>query len=87
MASLIYGVKEAGPTNGKPIFTIDRILGLDKKEHWKIKPYRPWAGSPVNNLNKLVLSAAFCVYIMLTFVLFQILNRHRGASCLNPLTH
>ena len=46
MASLIYGVKDVRPVDGKPIFTIDRILGLDEGERYrKIKPYRPWAGS------------------------------------------
>ncbi|XP_062401711.1 homeobox expressed in ES cells 1 [Sardina pilchardus] len=44
MASLVYGVKEIRPNDGKSKFTIDRILGLDQEEqHMKIKPYRPWA--------------------------------------------
>lgn len=59
MTSLICGVKEAGPMKGKPKFSIDRILGLDKKEHRKIKPYRPWAGSPIKRFNNLTLSTLF----------------------------
>ncbi|XP_041946003.1 homeobox expressed in ES cells 1 isoform X1 [Alosa sapidissima] len=46
MASLVYGVKEVRPIDGKPKFTIDRILGLDQEDqHTRIKPYRPWADS------------------------------------------
>lgn len=69
MASLIYGVKEAGSVNGKPKFTIDRILGLDKKEHRKIKPYRPWAGSPVKHFNNLTFSTVLHLHYADVFFL------------------